>query len=130
MRELDVGDVVYHKITNQVFWVSGNYHVGRRESMLLNIDCVWCINDLTPGGGLLIPRSNLSPLPFPKHIDSNVVYNLSALNDLIDLVSATMNKENDREVSSFINKAIKVAGNRNNWNDLIDRKVIVYKVID
>jgi len=130
MIELDVGDVVYHNITNQVFWVSGNYYVGRRESMLLNIDCVWCINDLTPPGGLLIPHYNLARLPFPSHIDSNVVCKLSALNDLIDLVSTTMNKENDKEVAQFINGAIKVAGSRNHWNDLIDRKVIVYKVID
>ena len=79
MRELDVGDVVYHKITNQVFWVSGNYYVGHREDMLLNMECVWCINKKHNGTGILIPRSNLTYIPLPKHINSDVVIDLRSI---------------------------------------------------
>ena len=125
MIELDVGDVVYHKITNQVFWVSGNYYVGHRESMLLNMDCVWCINKKTSGAGILIPRQNLTFIPTPNHIDSNIVFNFSSIAKYIEYVIQTINDDNSDQIFHFLN-VIESTVDKKIWQSLIDRDIIVY----
>ena len=108
IKELDVGDVVFHYITNSVYWVSGNCHIKFRDNMLLNMDMVFCVNKSSPGNGIVIPRFNLTHLPLPNHINSNVVFNLYHINQLIEHVESTMTLDNEEEVLPFINKAKKM----------------------
>ena len=108
MRELDVGDIVYHEITNDVFWVSGNYYVGFRVDIQLNMDMCYCVNKDTKGEGILIPEINLTHLPIPNHIDSGIVFTIRHINDLIEIVRTTLNSNTEKEAMSFITKAEKM----------------------
>jgi len=121
MRELDVGDVVYHEITNQVFWVSGNYYVGHREDMLLNMECVWCINKKHNGTGILIPRSNLTYIPLPKHINSDVVIDLRSIHDLISYVYEDKNEVTEQVALTFMTKLVMMIEDRPNAYKQLDQ---------
>ena len=120
MRELDVGDVVYHEITNDVFWVSGNYYVGHREDMLLNMECVWCINKKHNGTGILIPRSQLTYIALPKHINSDIVIDLRSIHDLISYVYEDKNEDTEQVALTFMTKLVM----------LIEDRPYAYKQLD
>ena len=108
MKRIDVGDVVFHKRTNQVFWVNGFCHIKDSGNMLLNMDMVFCVNKETKGEGILIPEINLTLLPIPNYIESSVVFNLRHINDLIELVRTTLDTHTEKEVMTFISKAEKM----------------------
>jgi hypothetical protein len=108
MKRIDVGDVVFHKRTNQVFWINGFCHIKDSGNMLLNMDMCYCVNKDTKGEGIIIPEINLTHLPIPNHIESGIVFTLRHINDLIEVVRNTLDSNTEKEVMSFITKAEKM----------------------